>query len=72
MSPVATYEGHIVGNNIVNPDAPQTADYLTVPRCVFTTPAMASVSHSPEEAEAAGLKFQVKLNDLKDWRLAKT
>ncbi|MBT3551524.1 MAG: NAD(P)/FAD-dependent oxidoreductase [Rhodospirillaceae bacterium] len=72
LSPVATYEGRIVGNNIINPDALQTADYLTVPRCVFTIPAMASVGYSPEEAEAAGLKFEVKLNDLKDWRSAKT
>jgi glutathione reductase (NADPH) len=72
LSPVASYEGRIVGNNIVNPDAPQTADYLTVPRCVFTTPAMASVGYSRQEAEAKGLKFQVKFNDLKDWRSAKT
>lgn len=72
LSPVATYEGRIVGNNIINPDAPQTADYLTVPRCVFTIPAMASVGYSPQEAEGLGLKFQVKLNDLKDWRSAKT
>ena len=69
---MATYEGRIVGNNIVNPDAPQTADYLTVPRCVFTTPAMASVGYSRQEAEAKGLKYQVKFNDLKDWRSAKT
>jgi len=72
LSPVASYEGRIVGNNLVEGNQKQTADYLTVPSCVFTTPALASVGYQEADAEAAGLKFEVKANDMATWRSAKT
>lgn len=72
LSPVASYEGRIVGNNLVGENDLQSADYLTIPSCVFTTPALASVGYQVADAEAAGLKFEVKTNDMTDWRSAKT
>src|SRR5437764_7677434 len=42
LSPIATYEGRTVGRNIV--DGPEhTPDYASIPACVFTVPALASV-----------------------------
>src|SRR5207247_466665 len=42
LSPVATYEGRIVGRNIV--DGPKhKPDYASIPSCVFTLPALATV-----------------------------
>ena len=73
LSPVATYEGRIVGHNLLNEGAEQkTADYSKMPNCVFTTPQLASVGLKEDQAEAAGIKFSVKSNDMIEWRSAKT
>ncbi|MDA0240106.1 MAG: NAD(P)/FAD-dependent oxidoreductase [Proteobacteria bacterium] len=72
LSPVATYEGRIVGHNLTHDGDLQTASYLNIPSCVFTVPPLASVGYQEAAAEAAGLKFAVKTNDLTSWRSAKT
>lgn len=72
LSPVATYEGRIVGHNLLHDNDLQTADYMNIPSCVFTVPALASVGYQEEAATAAGLKFETKSNDLTTWRSAKT
>jgi glutathione reductase (NADPH) len=73
LSPVATYEGKIVGHNLLNEDGEmKTADYVNIPSCVFTTPQLASVGLKEDQAEAQGLKFSVKSNDMVEWRSAKT
>jgi len=72
LSPVATYEGKIVGHNILNAGDQKTADYVNIPNCVFTTPQLASVGLKEDQAKAQGLKFSVKSNDMVEWRSAKT
>ena len=71
LSPVATYEGRIVGENIVNGDS-VVPDYSHVPSAVYTVPAMASVGMGEEEASEKGLKFKAKINHMTSWRSART
>ena len=71
LSPVATYEGRIVGENIVNGDS-VVPDYSHVPSAVYTVPALASVGLGEDEAGEKGLKFKAKVNDLTSWRSART
>ena len=71
LSPVATYEGRMVGENIVNGNK-LTPDYSHVPANVYTVPALATVGLTQAEAQAQGLKFEAKVNDMTDWRSAKT
>ena len=66
LSPLATYEGRIVGRNIV--DGPTVKpDYSVVPSCVYTVPALSTVGLSEEEARNQGLDVAVSTNDMTDW-----
>src|SRR5271157_5451859 len=58
LSPIATYEGRIVGRNIVD-GAKHTPDYASIPACVFTVPALASVGLTQADAEEKGIEFRV-------------
>lgn len=71
LSPIATYEGRLVGDNIVHGNT-RVPDYRPIPSAVYTVPALASVGLSEAEAREAGLDFAVKANDLTDWRSART
>lgn len=71
LSPVATYEGRIVGENIVNGDKLVT-DYSHVPSAVYTVPALASVGLGEDQASKQGLEFEAKVNDMTSWRSART
>jgi len=66
LSPLATYEGQLVGRNIVN-GPKERPDYRTIPSCVFTVPALASVGLTVAQAEKEGLKVKVSVNDMRDW-----
>lgn len=66
LSPLATYEGQLVGRNIVNGPKEQP-DYRTIPSCVFTVPALASVGLTQAQAEKQGLKIKISVNDMRDW-----
>ncbi len=66
LSPLATYEGRIVGNNIVNGPS-QTPDYSVVPNAVYTVPALASVGLSEAEAKDQGLDVEVTQSDMTTW-----
>lgn len=66
LSPIATYEGRIVGRNIVEGPTVKP-DYASIPSCVFTVPALSSVGLTEEEAKEKGLKFRVSVNDMSDW-----
>lgn len=66
LSPVATYEGQIVGENIVH-DAKRVPDYGVIPQAIYTSPSLASVGLTEAAARAAGHAFQVKENDLAGW-----
>lgn len=71
LSPVATYEGNLVGRNIVD-GAQYRPDYGTIPSCVFTVPALASVGLTEAQAKEQGRKFKVQTNDMLSWFSART
>lgn len=71
LSPIATYEGRIVGRNIV--DGPKyVPDYASVPACVFTVPAFASVGLTQAAAEERGIDVHVVVNDMRNWLSGRT
>ena len=71
LSPVATYEGRIVGRNIV--DGPSVVpDYATIPNSVYTVPAMSSVGLTEAEAKQNGRDIAVKTSDMTGWFSSKT
>ncbi|TIU30057.1 MAG: NAD(P)/FAD-dependent oxidoreductase, partial [Mesorhizobium sp.] len=71
LSPVATYEGGIVGRNIV--DGPRhRADYGQIPVSLYTVPALASVGLTEAKAKEKGLGVKVHVNDMRGWLSART
>jgi glutathione reductase (NADPH) len=66
LSPLATYEGRVVGRNIVE-DAALEPDYSIVPSAVYTVPALASVGLTETEAKRAGLDVDVVTSDMSSW-----
>lgn len=66
LSPVATYEGRLVGRNIVSgPSA--TADYGAVPSGVYTVPALSAVGLTEHAAREKGLDIRVAESDMTGW-----
>jgi glutathione reductase (NADPH) len=71
LSPIATYEGRMVGRNIV--EGPKhIPDYASIPACVFTVPALASVGLTQAAAEEKGIEFRVEVNDVRNWLSGRT
>jgi len=71
LSPIATYEGHIVGDNIV--DGPKhRPDYASLPSAVYTVPALASVGLTEAQAKEQGFNTKVSVNHMEDWFSART
>lgn len=71
LSPIATYEGGIVGRNIV--EGPRhKPDYLGIPSCVYTVPALASVGLTAAKAAELGRRVKVHTNDLSGWLSSRT
>jgi glutathione reductase (NADPH) len=66
LSPLATYEGRIVGQNIVD-NAQLKPDYSIVPSAVYTVPALSSVGMTEVEAKQAGLDVEVMTSDMSSW-----
>jgi glutathione reductase (NADPH) len=66
LSPLATYEGRIVGQNIVD-GVNVKPDCSVVPSAVYTVPALASVGMTESEAEAADLDFDSHSSDMSGW-----
>lgn len=71
LSPIATYEGRIVGRNIVD-GASHKPDYSVLPSAVYTVPALATVGATEAEARARGLEVRVGTSDMSGWFSAKT
>ncbi|MBY0273317.1 MAG: NAD(P)/FAD-dependent oxidoreductase [Alphaproteobacteria bacterium] len=71
LSPVATYEGKVVGHNLTN-DKMISPDYSSIPSCVFTVPALASVGLTETQAREKNLEFISKTNDLTSWLSGRT
>jgi len=71
LSPIATYQGRIVGRNIV--EGPKhIPDYACIPSCVFTVPALASVGLTQVSAETDGTELRVAVNDMREWLSGRT
>ncbi|MEQ9642088.1 MAG: NAD(P)/FAD-dependent oxidoreductase [Alphaproteobacteria bacterium] len=66
LSPLATYEGRIVGGNIVD-GAINKPNYTAIPSCVYAVPALASVGLTEDEACESGLDVNVTTNDMTGW-----
>ena len=71
LSPVATYEGRLVGDNIVDGDS-KIPEYIYMPSAVYTVPAVATVGLTEAEADAAGKDYEAKTNDLSSWMSGRT
>lgn len=71
LSPIATYEGRLVGRNIVD-GGKHKPDYASIPSAVYTVPALATVGLSEEGAKAKGLKTRVQVNDMEYWFSTRT
>lgn len=66
LSPIATYEGDIVGRNIVS--GPKFApDYAGMATSVYTVPALAAVGLTESVARESGATIDVHVNDMHDW-----
>ena len=66
LSPLATYEGRIVGQNIVD-NAGLKPDYSIVPSAVYTVPALSSVGMTEAEAKQASIDVDVVTSDMSSW-----
>lgn len=71
LSPLATYEGRVVGHNLTH-EALIPAEYGFQPAAVYTVPALATVGLSERDATEAGLDFEVRTHDMREWRSART
>ncbi|MGQ0683555.1 dihydrolipoyl dehydrogenase family protein [Bradyrhizobium sp.] len=71
LSPIATYEGDIVGRNIV--EGPKYGpDYLSMASSVYTVPTLAAVGLTEKAARQKGLAADIHVNDMLDWFSART
>jgi glutathione reductase (NADPH) len=71
LSPIATYEGDIVGRNIV--DGPKyMPDYSGIATSVYTVPALAAVGLTESAARQQGSAIDVHANDMRDWFSARS
>ena len=71
LSPIATYEGDIVGRNIV--EGPKySPDYASMATSVYTVPALAAVGLTEAAARQKGFAIDVHINDMHDWFSART
>jgi glutathione reductase (NADPH) len=71
LSPIATYEGDIVGRNIV--EGPKySPDYSSMATSVYTVPALAAVGLTEAAARLKGLAIKVHANDMLEWFSART
>jgi glutathione reductase (NADPH) len=71
LSPVATHEGKIAGNNATGADL-ETPDYRAIPSVVFTVPALAAVGLGEREAKERGHDVDCRESDPSGWRSGRT
>jgi glutathione reductase (NADPH) len=71
LSPIATYEGDIVGHNIA--EGPKySPDYAGMATSVYTVPALASVGLTEAAAAKQGFAAKVHTNAMLEWFSART
>jgi glutathione reductase (NADPH) len=66
LTPIASYDGQIVANNLLEANK-VSADYKGTPSVVFTIPPLASVGLSEENARKMGLKFKANHSSTSQW-----
>lgn len=66
LTPVAAHEGLIVAANLLHGNS-RRPDYRGIPSVVFTTPPLARVGMTEDEARTQGLDFRVKSEDTTNW-----
>jgi glutathione reductase (NADPH) len=66
LSPVATYEGNVVAQNILEGDV-KRAEYDAIPSVVFTIPPLAAVGMTEDEARKQGHEVEVITEDMSGW-----
>jgi glutathione reductase (NADPH) len=71
LSPLATYEGDIVGRNIAEGPKHSPA-YEGLPTSVYTVPSLSAVGLTEIVARQKGLSIDVHVNDMLGWFSAKT
>lgn len=71
LSPIATYEGRIVGQNIVGGPTVKP-DYTVIPSGIYTVPALSTVGLTENEAQEKGLNTKITVSDMTEWFSGKT
>lgn len=66
LTPVASYEGGIVANNLIKGNTIKS-NYTGLPSVVFTTPPLASVGMQEQEAKEQGIRFRTKYENTSSW-----
>ena len=66
LTPVAGMQGGIVASNLLEGNR-HTPNYTGIPSVVFTTPPLARVGMTEEEAHAHGLHFRTRHEDTSSW-----
>ncbi|GGU84286.1 mycothione reductase [Lentzea flava] len=54
---VANHEARVVQHNLLHPDEPMRSDHRFVPAAVFSSPQIASVGLTEEQAKARGIRY---------------
>ena len=71
LSPIATYEGDIVGRNIVE-GTKYSPDYASMASSVYTVPSLAAVGLTENAARQKGIAVDVHVNDMLGWFSSRT
>ena len=70
LTPVASYEGGIVANNLINGNTLKS-NYAGLPSVVFTIPTLTAVGMQEKEAKQRGLEFRTKYEKTDSWASSK-
>jgi glutathione reductase (NADPH) len=66
LTPVPSYDGGIVANNLIKGNTLKS-NYTGLPSVVFTTPPLASVGMQKQEAKDQGIRFRTKYENTSSW-----
>ncbi len=67
LTPVANEEARIVAKNLFTNTHESMPDYGVVPKVVFTTPAIASIGLSQQDAQEKSARVDVRMEDTSSW-----
>lgn len=61
----ASYQGRVAASNIASPHSPQKANNINIPNCIFTSPEIASIGLTEEEARYRELDIKINKFDFR-------